>query len=335
MGIRIKTVYCIIILSTLSLTGCGLFNGDSGIDRTDWAFEITQIDELSALGLSGQGVTVGIVDTGVDADHSDLDHIDIIAWEDFIAGKPEPYDDIGHGTNMVGILAANGKLDGIAPDIDLIVVKALGESGGKDSDVAEGVEFCVDNGADVILLSLGGGTIPILGTRTEDACNFAINNGVFVAAAADNDGENDDGDVASPASVPGVIAVGAVDKDKKIASFSSRGDNDGISQFPFDDTVDPNKKPEIVAPGVGIASTYKGGKYVTGDGTSQSAAFMAGIIALLLESHPGKQRRDRNTVIEFKNDLMDTAEKTSYQESPHDDHYGYGLIQAFDLNNRW
>ncbi|UCG68988.1 MAG: S8 family serine peptidase [Thermoplasmata archaeon] len=310
------------------------------IDRTEWAFEITQISDMNDAGYDGGGVLVGIVDSGIDTTHPDLDHINITAWKDYVNGRANPYDDNGHGSHIAGIIAAQGEIDGIAPKVEMIVVKAISSSGsGSDSDVAEGIEFCVSNGADVIVLSLGGGRLPILGTEAERECEDAIDAGVFVVAAAGNDGEDDNGDVASPATVSDVIAVGAIDEDKNIASFSSEGDNDGNLFPPRAPRFDPDMKPELVAPGVKILSTWINNEYGIGSGTSQATAFVAGGVVLLLDAHPEYQREgssggDSNTVSDFKEIFMDTAEKCPNQETPHDDHYGYGLINVRVAENR-
>lgn len=316
-------------------------NGEPNIERTEWAFNFTQVNELNKEGYNGEGVVIGIVDTGIDINHPDLDHINITAWKDYINGKPEPYDDEGHGTMMTGIIAAKGRIDGVSPSVNMVVVKAISSTGsGSSSNVAAGIDFCVENDADVICLSLGGKARRFnLGDDTVQACERAISQGVIVVAAAGNDGEDpNDKDVDSPAIVEGVIAVGAIDENKIIAPFSSIGDNDGLTPFPFDDRKDPDKKPELVAPGMDIVSTYPDDKYATGSGTSQATAFVSGCIVLILDADPEYQREgssggSQDTVTQIKNVLMTTAEKCDGQDTPHDDYYGYGLINAEDAEN--
>jgi len=324
----------ILIISVLAISGCI----NEKVKRTDWAFEKTQLDAMNRQGYTGKGIIIGIVDTGVDAGHSDLKHMDIIAWKDLINGKAEPYDDDGHGTHVTGIIAANGTLKGGAPDAKFIIVKAISKEGqGSDQNVADAIDFCVSQGADIISLSLGGKARFLhLGDATAQAAQNAVNRGVFVVAAAGNDGgKDDDGEVASPADVDGVIAVGAVDKNLKIASFSSEGHNDGfIAGFPDPgDRQDPNKKPEIVGPGVDITSTYSGDKYAKASGTSQATPFVAAGLALVLQAHPeykrtGSQGGTAYAVEKVKDAIMRGAYKCPGQQTPHDDHYGYGLFQA-------
>jgi len=143
-------------------------------------------------------------------------------------------------------------LKGIAPSASYIIVKAIDKNGtGSDQNVASAINFCASNGADVICLSLGGKNILILGTNTENAAASAASKGIFVIAAAGNDPQASD--VAAPANQQNVIAVGAVDSYNKIADFSQKGNNAGIIPG-LGGRSDPNKKPEVVAPGVGIVS---------------------------------------------------------------------------------
>lgn len=299
-----------------------------------WALEMTQVDSLQGDGLDGTGVRVCIVDTGIDPLHPDFRDLNIVGWRDFVGGQSRPYDDRGHGTAMAGIIFARGRLRGVAPGADLIVAKAITASGsGSDRDVADAIDFCTDpngdrdasDGAHVISLSLGGYSHPILWTQTEDAVNRAFTLGALVVAAAGNDGEADDGDVESPASVERVIAVGAVDSSRTIASFSSEGaPAGGIPPRPRED---PNRKPELSAPGVLIATTSSGGSYALVSGTSPSAAFVSGIVALLLERHE-QYKRNPAGIQPFKEALMRGALAANAQDVPHDPHYGYGIARA-------
>ncbi len=317
-------------------------------DRTDWAYDVTQVAELNEAGFLGEGVIVGIVDTGIDIGHPAMKNIELVAWRDYVNHKSDPYDDDGHGTTMAALIASEKY--GVAPKCKLIVVKAISATGGGDeSDIVDSIDYCRSKGADIISLSLGrqerrfedlSRRWRVTKTDLQIACEDAVNAGVYLVAAADNDGENDDGDVGVPSVYNGVISVGAVDKNNKIASFSSMGDNDG--QFPnleppLDpwETEDPNKKPELVAPGVGITAPTNNDEYVIIEGTSVAVPFVSGAIALILGELPEYQHEHENntganTVNEFKTVLMNTAEELPGQARPHDDHYGYGLIQGYD-----
>ena len=117
--------------------------------------DMTGIEEVSEF--DGSGVELCIVDTGIDVSHPDLRDIDLVSWNDFVSGIESPYDDEGHGTAMAGIIVAEGGLTGVSPGVSLMVAKAIGSDGsGTDSVIAEAVDWCVDEGAEVISLSLGG-----------------------------------------------------------------------------------------------------------------------------------------------------------------------------------
>ena len=306
-------------------------------ETPEWSLNMTGVDSSHDNNINGEGIVIGIVDTGIDITHSEFEGLELLAWKDLVNGRTKAYDDGGHGTAMASIISARGVLEGVAPAAGLIVVKAMfGNGTGSDSLVAQGIAFCADpngdgdysDGADIISLSLGGGEHPRFGSESGDAAIEAISNGIIVVASAGNDGTNDDGDVESPASEDLIIAVGAVDSNKTIADFSSIGDNDGRTPMPGDDRQDPNKKPELVAPGVEIVTAYPDEKYVIVSGTSPAAAFASGMIALLLQENPEFTANGTSgSVLEVKSFLMENAEKLPGQETPHDDYYGYGLIR--------
>ncbi len=329
----------LVLLLAPGLVGC-IWDDDDPWLRSDWAYEVTELDALNARGLRGDGVRVCIVDTGIDAEHPALAEMQLVGWRDFINDRPEPYDDHGHGTAMVSILVARAPLGGMVPRAELMVAKGLDANGSSDgglldSVVADAIDWCVNRGSHVITLSLAGQSVPLVGSSTERAARAAIDEGVFVVAGVGNDGEDDDGDVAAPASERQVIGVGAIDSDLRIAPFSSRGDNDGflagVDNPPDNDRQDPDRKPELVAPGVEITVAYTNNRYLVASGTSASTVFVSGAVVLLLEAHPEYQRNSTaggpDAVAHFKQLFMDTARPLA-QETPHDDHYGYGLLQA-------
>ncbi|MDD5503117.1 MAG: S8 family serine peptidase [Candidatus Thermoplasmatota archaeon] len=322
-------VLCVILALAITIS---VFSGCLSTEN-QWALSNTQLDVLMSK-YDGSGITIGIVDTGVDISHPALSAMSIIAWKDYVNGKSSPYDDNGHGTHVCGILAATSnwydfffgrpEINGIAPKASYIIAKAIDSGGsGTDQNVAAAINFCASNGADVICLSLGGkDNIPILGTNTGNAASSAASNGIFVVAAAGNDEAASD--VAIPADQQNVIAVGAVDSNNVIASFSQRGSNGGILPG-VGGRSDPNKKPEVVAPGVGIISCWKEGLYGKASGTSQAVPYAGGAIALVLQAHGPV------SISAMKTALMNTAKKCPGQATPHDNRYGYGLIQAADL----
>jgi subtilisin family serine protease len=319
-----------------------VYEGDHTATRSDWAFGMVQLDEANRMGLTGQGVRVGIVDTGIDATHQSLAGVHIVAWRDLVGGRPDPYDDEGHGTAMASIIAGRPPLMGGVPDVELVIVKVIDAQGtSTDTLIADGIDFCLDpngdgdyaDGADIISLSLGGKVDRIkdvIASKTRDAINEAISSGVLVVAAAGNDGgPGDDGDVSSPGWIPEVVCVGAVDRNGNVASFSSTGRNAFVRH-------DPNKKPEVVAPGVDISTAYPDGRYAKGSGTSQATALASAALAAALGANPawqhdGARGGDRAAVLTIKGLLMDTSKKVTGQTTPHDDRAGYGIIQAVAL----
>ena len=299
------------------------------VARSDWAFSMTGARDLSALGLTGRGVTVCLVDSGIDLQHPDFAHLRLVAWKDFVNLRPEAYDDRGHGTVMAGLIAANGSLRGIAPDAGLLVAKVINSAGfGSVQAVADGIRFCLDpfgdgtRGADIISISLGTSAPQLGGTEVSLAAQQALDRGVFVVAAAGNDGGPfDDGDVEVPADASLAIAVGAVDASGRIAPFSSIGS--GANR------TDPNLKPEVTAPGVQIISTAPGAHYVTSTGTSPATAITAGIVALLLEAHPELLPAGSTAnILALKWALARSAATARGQVTPHDPWYGYGVIDG-------
>lgn len=221
--------------------------------QTNLAWDVTK-------GSTGQEIAV--IDTGVDYTHPDLDGKTILGY-DFVADDNNPMDENGHGTHVAGIAAAETNnatgIAGMAPNTKVLAVRVLDASGsGTLDDIASGIRYAADNGAEVINMSLGCNCHTV---ALEDAVNYAWNKGVVVVAAAGNDGVST---TFEPASYTNVIAVGAVDSRDRKASFSNWGT-----------WVD------VVAPGVQIASTYPGNQYVYMDGTSMASPFVAGLAALL------------------------------------------------------
>lgn len=322
-----------LLVLVLVLSGCAGLPGPLGAPaRTSWAFEKTALDALHARGLDGRGVTIAIVDTGIDASHADLQGAHVVAWADLAAGKPAPYDDEGHGTHVAALVAGQGPLRGGAPGVDLIVVKVFDSRGNAtDQRVADGIQFAVDHGAKVIGLSLGGGSFPILGTASENAAKSAVDRGVLVVAAAGNEGPSN-GDVAAPADVQGVIAVAAVDEGLRVADFSDRGSDVsplvGGLGLP---RQAPDQKPEIAAPGVRITSAWPGGGYAVASGTSMAVPFVVSSLALMLQAHPGAAPTDANGVERVKGWLESSATALPDAQRPHDRAGGYGLLNAAAL----
>jgi len=233
---------------------------------------------------TGNGVRVAILDTGIDTDNPEFDgRIDLINDCKSEMGSAEPTcEDLhGHGTHVAGIVGATGvnnSAKGVAYDVTYLIDKVLNKNGsGSLSGIIAGIDWAVDNNAQVISMSIG--TNPYY-DQNADHCDLwyqsmtnAVNNafaaGVTVVAAAGNDGA---AGVGLPACIRNTIAVAAVDDNDNIASFSSVGGavrHHGIS-----------------APGVGIYSSLPGEIYQSWSGTSMATPVVAGVVALLLEEDP-------------------------------------------------
>jgi len=171
----------------------------------------------------------------------------------------------------------------------------------------------------------------------EESVEDAIDEGVFVVAAAGNDGEDDDGDVESPGSVEDVICVGGITRTGSIWTGSSEGDNNGrIWPNPILPRNDPDKKPEIVAPAhevpILMASGMDNGAWWGwSSGTSAATAWVSGALAIVLEANPEMQREGDSggpsAVAQMKSVIMQNSQMQEGQ-SEHDDHYGYGHLRV-------
>ncbi|MDR6225833.1 S8 family peptidase [Desmospora profundinema] len=273
-------------------------------------------------GLSGEGVTIAVLDTGIHP-HPDLTlpQSRIDGFIDWINGKAEPYDDQGHGTHCAGDAAGNGNSsEGLytapAPGARLLGLKVLDENGGgRLSTVIQGVEWCVENREQhrirILSLSLGA---PAYESHREDPLCLAVekawHTGIAVFVAAGNEGP-EPGTISTPGISPAVITVGSMDdrdtvdvSDDEKAPYSSRGP-----------TADAWVKPDIYAPGTSIVSLSVPGSplekqfpenrvgehYIRLSGTSMAAPFCAGVAALLLEVNPQLSPNDVKSI------LMQTA----------------------------
>ena len=303
---------------------------------SEWAFEDTGIRELQEDGLTGEGVRVCMVDTGVSLTHSSLENANVV-FKDFVGNSAAPtdYGSIAHGTLMAGILLSTDFQQGVAPNVILGMAAALSANGenntGSESRVADAIRWCIfDFEADIISLSLGGAQDQSASREgpAVSATRQAIDAGIYVVAAAGNDGgSGDDGFVSAPGNVNLVITVGASNRDGNVWGQSSIGESVDMNG---NTRVYPNQKPELTAPGVDILSTGMDNLWYTSSGTSDATVFVAGALALILEAYPELKPNEQSTTqcIEVvKRALVDSINPSSQ----HDSHQGYGQLKA----NAW
>jgi len=255
--------------------------------------------EIDAQGynVTGRGIKVAIIDSGIDYTHPDLGNCTteeflngqcekVIYGYDFYNDDPDPMDDHGHGTHCAGIVAANGSLKGVAPDAKLLAYKVCSSGGScPTDDILAAIENATLYGADVISISLGGSGYA--DNPFTEAIENAIANGTVVVIAAGNSGPGYD-TIEAPGATIKAITVGASDKNDQIASFSSRG----FSYFSNGSIA--GIKPDVLAPGVDINSTVPTGDcslcdpsgYRLASGTSMATPHVAGVVALLKQAHP-------------------------------------------------
>jgi thermitase len=249
---------------------------------------------------TGSGwVNIAILDTGVDLYHPDLMYKNLPGW-DFVNNDSIPQDDNGHGTHVAGIAAASSNngigVAGVNWGANILPVKVLNSSGGGTyANVAAGITWATDHGAQVINLSLGG-SFPSL--VLENAVNYAYDRGVILVAATGNAGV---GSVLYPAAYPPVIAVAATDSTNTRASFSNYG-----------------PQVDVAAPGASIYSAFPGGGYGYRSGTSMAAPHVSGLAAILRGIPGNGPARTRMLIESTSLDLGAPG---------WDVYYGYGLIQ--------
>ncbi|MFQ5858944.1 MAG: S8 family serine peptidase, partial [Anaerolineae bacterium] len=240
------------------------------------------------LGVRGEGIVVGMIDSGIDYTHPDLggclgSGCKVIGGYDFVNGDADPWDDAGHGTHTAGIVAADGvTMTGVAPGASLMALKVLGaDNSGYWSDFLAALEYAVDpdgdpgtdDAPDLLSASIGGGNgdpnDPIA-----QAVDTVVAGGIPVIIAAGNAGPSY-GTVQTPGGSRLAVTVGGSSKQDGMYWYSSRGDN--AYQY---------IKPDVIAPGVSVCSTVPGGAYDCWNGTSMATPHVAGVVALLRQLHP-------------------------------------------------
>ena len=262
---------------------------DEPVEPTD-ADSMPQIGAPPAwdAGYTGEGVTVAVLDTGIDPTHPDLDQ-SIVGSRDF-TGSGDSTDRTGHGTHVASIVAGSGEASGgvnrgVAPGADLLAGRVLGGGGDVDleSAVIAGMEWAAAEGADIVNMSLTLGA-----TDGTDPLATAVNeltaqhDTLFVVSAGN---QRDYGSVGTPGTADAALSVGSVDQHDALAPSSSRGPRVGDGAI----------KPDVTAPGVGVVAARAAGTsmgavvdewYTSANGTSMAAPHAAGAAAVLKNAHP-------------------------------------------------
>ncbi len=243
-------------------------------------------------GLTGAGVTVAVLDSGIAADHPDFAGR-IAEARSFLDGAPDAVDDVGHGTHVASILAGSGagsggRYRGVAPDAQLVIGKVCDLAGCPDSALLAGMEWAAASGAAVINISLGGPDTPEVDPLEQAIDALTAEHGALFVVSAGNIGLCGGGlsdQVGSPSTADAALSVAAVDAADQVADFSCRGPRAGDGAI----------KPDIAAPGVTIAAALATGTvigepvddlYTRLSGTSMAAPHAAGAAALLAQLHP-------------------------------------------------
>jgi Ca2+-binding RTX toxin-like protein len=313
-----------------SLFGYGLVNASAAVAQAigqntfadvpnsggdNWGLDLVNAPEVWNRGYTGQGIVVAVIDSGVDYTHPDLDnniwvnsdeiagngkdddgngYIDDIRGWDFVNRDNNPMDVDGHGTHVAGIIAAEKNdfgVTGVAFNAKIMPVRVLGSFGGSEANIAAGIRYAVDNGADVINLSLGGSfTYP----QEAQAIQYAFEKGVVVVTSSGNDGGLQPVYPGRYATDFG-ITVGAIDRNNAMPYYSNHA-----GSTPLD---------YVVAPGVDIRSTVSGNKYESHSGTSMAAPYVSGVAALVLSANPNL------SPAQVENTLTSTANSTGIRSA--------------------
>lgn len=249
-----------------------------------------RVDYAHRKGITGRGITVAVMDTGIAA-HPDFDSR-ILKFTDFTQGRNRAYDDNGHGCHVSGIIGGSGKMShgiymGMAPECSLFVMKVLDRKGnGNTHQVLNAIDDVIENREkyNIRILNISVGMLPTADEEEKrnlmQAVEKAWNAGIVVVAAAGNNGPEKNS-VTVPGQCKSIITVGSIDdyvnRKKGLRNgYSGRG--------PTECCV---VKPEILAPGTSVKScSARGNGYETKSGTSMSAPVISGALALLLQKYP-------------------------------------------------
>lgn len=284
--------------------------------------QIKALQTWEEFSLKGEGVRVGIIDSGVDSNHPEL-RGRVIKNRDFIEGYPDdkPNDATGHGTHCAGSMAGANVGDtaiGVAPEARIISAKIFNKSGSSDATtVLKAMQWMVDPDANpstndfprLVSNSWGGK----MSSTFHRAVKVWEQLGILPVFAAGNSGPRKES-IAAPAGYPESLAVGASKEDGKIANFSSRG--------PVFYQGKSYQKPDVSAPGYDVLSSRRGGGYQKMSGTSMACPHVAGAAALVFEANPKLNAKMVRRILEVSaSDILSQGL---------DNHSGWGIINVYE-----
>jgi subtilisin family serine protease len=315
-GLKLRTAHALECPEGADLSGASV-SEDVEVHSFDLGADNQVKANLVWPNYTGAGRLVAILDTGINYNHVELSS-SYAGGKDFVNNDNDPFDDNGHGSHVAGIITADGvnaNAKGVAPDAGIMSGKVLDASGsGSISNIVAAIYWAADNSSvDVISMSLGTSQtfknsncdsyIPDLTT----AINYAVAHGKVVVVAAGNSARG----VSSPGCISSTVAVGAVNGQDSIASWSGRG-------FSLKDHG-------VVAPGVSIFSSWLGTGYATASGTSMATPMVSGVIALM------KQKNPSLNVSQIKSILWTTSKDLG--SGGYDTTYGHGRVDAYRAVN--
>ncbi|MBI4566796.1 MAG: S8 family peptidase [Planctomycetes bacterium] len=279
----------------------------------DWGLKLLGVPDLWRR-CRGEGVTVAVLDTGIDTSHPDLAGA-VVAARDF-TGSPGGAEDVaGHGTHCAGIIAArhNGLgVVGVAPGCRLLVGKVLNDEGaGEFGWIVQGLEWAVLQRADIISMSFGG---PVADDRLLRAIRRAVDRGVIIVCAAGNDGYcGAEECISFPGEYQETIAVGSINREMIRSRFSSIG-----------------ARLDLMAPGEEVFSTFPRSAYAVLSGTSMATPFVAGVAALALAKH---RSRGGKTPLTNQAEMREHLTHCCTDAGPagFDVEYGFGIVNPVAL----
>lgn len=316
---------------------------DTGeLDQQDYTYGLEQINApqaWDAFDNRGDGVRVAVLDTGVDADHPDIE-LAPGGWGEFDENgtlvNSTPHDTDGHGTHVSGTVAASSEpadpsipAYGVAPDADLMHGLVLPDGSGTFAQILGGMQWAAENDAEIISMSLGAtlGTDISPGSDAANAFVDPIRNleeqDVKVVSSIGNDGENF---VSIPGAEYETFGIGASDSNLNIAGFSSG--MEVPAWFYFGEPLPPGWpdeyiKPDLAAPGVDVLSALPGGGYGYLSGTSMATPHVAGVMALM------SSNADETLTNDDVRDVLETASfKPEDAPDAKDTRYGHGIVDA-------